>query len=341
MRVLILIFFLLTYPVLCYCQSSTNLKMPPEQVNGYQPEKPKPDIDKSHIDRGRGSMNSPKNDQSPPPKNIPSIIPGTSGPLVRKRPLVFGAISVAYLKEFNDAINKIEWIKRLLVGNILLNLFTDKFREQAINIDGIDWQNTMNTFNNLEIVKRRELISIVDDALFFLGEEIEKRNGQGLDTKVERQEVRFYENLGKSLEQEGAKGNNTINLQSKIDIKTSTSFKESGEKTLKIYPQGFVENGRNKSLSYAAYFFYGDGEPLEDNNGRFSSKNGQVAVLYKRPENDQKRFYINKYEDWSLEIPYKELDLSPGIYDLKYYLVVYYDSFEISRSGWRYFTASL
>lgn len=63
----------------------------------------------------------------------------------------------------------------------------------------------------------------------------------------------------------------------------------------------------------AIYFLDEDGNKLQDTNGRFNSSAGDVAVYYPIRPN----FPTTDYNDLSVFMPYSELDLDDGEYNLQ------------------------
>ena len=63
----------------------------------------------------------------------------------------------------------------------------------------------------------------------------------------------------------------------------------------------------------AVYFQEKDGTSLQDNNGKFDSADGTVAVYREITPG----YATTAYEDYQVFMPYSELDLEDGDYDLK------------------------
>ncbi len=89
---------------------------------------------------------------------------------------------------------------------------------------------------------------------------------------------------------------------------------DGGDKGMRIHVKFSAYNMLYMDAYVAVYFEYNDelGGTLKDKNGKFNSTAGDVAV-YKsiRPEYDPA-----VYEDLQIFMPYNELDLDPGNYEL-------------------------
>ncbi|MEP6900393.1 MAG: hypothetical protein ABJA66_01510 [Actinomycetota bacterium] len=88
---------------------------------------------------------------------------------------------------------------------------------------------------------------------------------------------------------------------------------EGGQLGMRIHVKFTAYKMKNLDSYLAIYFLDKDGTTLKDNNGKFNSSSGDVAV-YKEliPEYDPK-----DYGDLAVFMPYSELDLSDGNWDLK------------------------
>lgn len=97
---------------------------------------------------------------------------------------------------------------------------------------------------------------------------------------------------------------------------------EDDEKGMRIHTAFTVNNMLDVPGYLAIYFEKKNGDLLKTTNTKYSSKNGQVAVYRKiTPAYDPA-----VYKDFSLFIPYKELNLPPGDYDLKMDADLIYES---------------
>lgn len=88
---------------------------------------------------------------------------------------------------------------------------------------------------------------------------------------------------------------------------------EGGKKGMRIHTKFTVYGMKNVASYLAIYFETSDGKRLKDNNKKFYSTSGEVAV-YKELQID---YDPGVYSDLVVFMPYSELDLSPGEYDLR------------------------
>ncbi|HNQ16154.1 MAG TPA: zinc ribbon domain-containing protein [Pyrinomonadaceae bacterium] len=89
--------------------------------------------------------------------------------------------------------------------------------------------------------------------------------------------------------------------------------KEGGRLGMRVHTQFTVYNLRGDDLYLALYFQKEDGTPLKTSNRKFASTAGEVAVF----ESLKPGFDEALYEDVDLFMPYDELKLSKGNYDLR------------------------
>ncbi len=88
---------------------------------------------------------------------------------------------------------------------------------------------------------------------------------------------------------------------------------EGGVKGMRVHVKFTVVNMKGIAGYLAIYFQDNDGTPLEDNNNKFDSADGTVAVYRAIAPGYQ----TTAYEDYTVFMPYSELDLSDGKYNLK------------------------
>lgn len=89
--------------------------------------------------------------------------------------------------------------------------------------------------------------------------------------------------------------------------------KEKGRNGMRIHVKFSVYNMKGMDGHLAIYFIDEDGNKLQDSNGKYNSTAGDVAVYYAiRPG-----FQTTDYDDLSVFMPYTELDLDDGDYNLK------------------------
>jgi hypothetical protein len=96
-----------------------------------------------------------------------------------------------------------------------------------------------------------------------------------------------------------------------------------------------VQRFKGSQGSVAAYFYFENGTPLEDFNDRYSTYDGQVAVS----DNFIPRYDSSNFADFKLFIPYDELHMDFGRYELKVNVQIWGGSSTLSNpSNWVYFT---
>ena len=88
---------------------------------------------------------------------------------------------------------------------------------------------------------------------------------------------------------------------------------EGGLKGMRIHTKFTVYGMKNVASYMAIYFETGDGKRLKDNDKSFYSTSGEVAV-YRELKID---YDPGVYADLTVFMPYSQLDLEPGEYDLK------------------------
>jgi len=91
------------------------------------------------------------------------------------------------------------------------------------------------------------------------------------------------------------------------------NVRENGRLGMRIHVKFWVFNLKDVDTDLAIYFEKADGTKLKSSNRNFSSKDGQVAVY-----RALKPAFVNTtYNDLDVFMPYDELKLSKGKYDLK------------------------
>ncbi len=98
--------------------------------------------------------------------------------------------------------------------------------------------------------------------------------------------------------------------------------KEEGKNGMRIHTAFKVYGMKGVSSYLQLKFQKRDGTPLKDNNGEFDHEDGSVAAFgVLKPGYDP-----TAYEDFDIFMPYDELDLSSGKYELKIDVDVIYES---------------
>jgi len=92
---------------------------------------------------------------------------------------------------------------------------------------------------------------------------------------------------------------------------------ENNRRGMKIYINFSVSNMLNKEGFCSVYFYYLNGAPLKDYDNMYVTSDGNVAV-YRTYKSDYKISYYN----YVLFMPYDELHLKPGFYDLEFFVEI-------------------
>ncbi|BBM84576.1 hypothetical protein [Candidatus Uabimicrobium amorphum] len=90
---------------------------------------------------------------------------------------------------------------------------------------------------------------------------------------------------------------------------------------------------KKQQIGVVAYFFSADGRPLRDFDGRFNDATGNVAAAGM----DYALYDVSTWGDFRLFFPYAQLHLSPGRYNLKFYVAITHQSKIIATSKWFHF----
>jgi hypothetical protein len=107
---------------------------------------------------------------------------------------------------------------------------------------------------------------------------------------------------------------------------------QNGQKGVIIHVAFDADNSRGRQCSVVAYFHYGSGQPLKDQNGEYVSSVGTVSTIDRFTPN-----YDNShYSDYPLFIPYAELHIE-GSHQIMYYVMVRTGDGRSARSANFYF----
>lgn len=87
-------------------------------------------------------------------------------------------------------------------------------------------------------------------------------------------------------------------------------------KGMRIHAVILARNLKGKECSVNSYFLSSSNKPLKDFNDNFRSNNGNVAVS----ERLIAPYAQSEFEDFTLFMPYKELHLRAGKFELKFFL---------------------
>ncbi len=97
------------------------------------------------------------------------------------------------------------------------------------------------------------------------------------------------------------------------DLWVDYGVTEAGQFGMRIHVKFTAYKMQNLDSYLAIYFLDDNGNSLKDKNGKFNSSSGDVAVYKEmKPGYDPA-----DYDDLSVFMPYSELDLTPGNWDLK------------------------
>ena len=91
-----------------------------------------------------------------------------------------------------------------------------------------------------------------------------------------------------------------------------------------------VKNGLKQEFTMAIYFYLADGTPLEDTNKKYYSTNGKVAAFKKFTP----AYPTANYNQFEIFMPYDELELDCGEYNLKYSISIWNGPKRISNTGY-------
>lgn len=108
---------------------------------------------------------------------------------------------------------------------------------------------------------------------------------------------------------------------------------ENGRKGMRIHSHFFVHYAKSLQMSVNYYFYYNDNRVLRDTNNSYCTVDGQACCFSGiKPGYDQ-----TEYSDLSVFMPYDELDLSRGNYNLKFRGEIHYGGKSYCISDWVYF----
>jgi hypothetical protein len=111
-----------------------------------------------------------------------------------------------------------------------------------------------------------------------------------------------------------------------------------GRKGMRIHIQFDIDAQKGNECSLNAYFYSGDDNPLYDFNGLYATSQGNVVLGEFFTPTYESAFYRN----FAVFMPYDELHMADGEYNLKYRLVVWGRDennkwIELALSEWFYF----
>lgn len=97
------------------------------------------------------------------------------------------------------------------------------------------------------------------------------------------------------------------------DLWVDYGVTEDGQNGMRIHVKFTAHNMLRMPAYVAVYFQYANGNPIKDRNGAFNSTSGDVAVYREITPG----YNPAEYEDYTIFMPYSELDLGEGNWDLQ------------------------
>jgi hypothetical protein len=111
---------------------------------------------------------------------------------------------------------------------------------------------------------------------------------------------------------------------------------EGGVKGMRIHVKFTTSNMYQVQGYCNAYFYFSDGTSLKDYNQRYYTSDGNVSVHRTFTPN-----YVEcRYNDLQLFMPYDELHMASGNFNLKFYIQIHDNSKRLTSSDWVHFTFS-
>lgn len=144
----------------------------------------------------------------------------------------------------------------------------------------------------------------------------------------------MFTTLGQKIGRSSANGNNRNNSTTSTDV--SAKFKrtwlemnvyQDGVKGLRIHANFDVHNARGKKLQLDCFFFDAYGNPLIDQNDRYYSGSGQVMT----GTSFIPKYDSSNYSDLSVFIPYTELHLPSGYYEVECRTTIFYNGYQYAE----------
>ena len=138
------------------------------------------------------------------------------------------------------------------------------------------------------------------------------------------------------IKQNGASASS--NRTAKVEqITVDHNVYEGGVKGMRIHVKFTVDNMYQLKGRCVAYFHFSDGRALNDYNQRYYTTDGKVSL-----GGDFTPNYVNcRFNDYQLFMPYDELHMSSGNYDLKFNVIIFDNNRkQLTESDWVHFTFS-
>lgn len=109
-----------------------------------------------------------------------------------------------------------------------------------------------------------------------------------------------------------------------------------GSPGMRVHVNFNTYNLKDEECQLAAYFYSASGERLEDFNQEYRATDSNVASF----ENFFPMYSSTTFSDYPLFLPYSELHLAPGYYQLKLKVAVWHGGTKLAESDWVYFDCS-
>lgn len=110
-------------------------------------------------------------------------------------------------------------------------------------------------------------------------------------------------------------------------------------KGMRIHVKFDVDNFKDTKGRVVAYFYTKNGNPLKDTNGSYKTTTGDVSAV----SHIFQPSYVNTvYQDFKFFMPYQELHMARGKYNLKFYIRIFSGTWNAlsDKSDWVHFTYS-
>ncbi len=283
--------------------------------------------------------------------------PIPTAPNIPKPPSKLSDESATSLQQINNIIRAIQSIKSLLVGNVLLGLFTDNPKEQLISIatqiNNNDWAEATNAFKNLNKIQVQQIQKVTEATQFEISEKIDQYNREKKDATDLRKELKFWNDFEKALpsyviikncsgfgclESVTFESTAQVEVTEKITMQVEHNVIENGATGLKIYPKISIKNGHNKDVEAIAYFYLESGTPLKDFNNLYYTDKGTVCTS--KPIDCCCTNSVTN-TNYYLFIPLNELHLAANSrFELKFFISVFAYDQSLKQSDWYHFSAT-
>jgi hypothetical protein len=111
-----------------------------------------------------------------------------------------------------------------------------------------------------------------------------------------------------------------INPEGTIDsIKVDYDVMESGEKGMRIHFHMTADGLKGVPCEATVYFYYKNGDHVKDTDGDYNTTDGQASA----GEQFNPGFDNTVYDDFQVFMPYSQIEIPPGHYDLQFDIQAY------------------